>query len=60
MLRLSDPGVREILAKMPESAPLIGLGAGRKKISVDLDAKVWHMAVTISRPCWPIRCGSGS
>ncbi|MEU2179817.1 hypothetical protein [Streptomyces thermolilacinus] len=28
MLRLSDPGVREILAKMPKSAPLIGFGAG--------------------------------
>ncbi|MFF9322702.1 helicase HerA domain-containing protein [Streptomyces sp. NPDC014735] len=46
MLRLSDPGVREILAKMPESAPLIGLGAGKKKVSVDLDADSPHVLIS--------------
>ncbi|MEN8655442.1 pRL2-11 [Streptomyces sp. 21So2-11] len=45
MLRLSDPGVREILAKMPESAPLIGLGAAKKKVSVDLDADSPHVLI---------------
>ncbi|MFF4179441.1 helicase HerA domain-containing protein [Streptomyces sp. NPDC001750] len=48
MLRLSDPGVREILAKMPESAPLIGLGAGKKKVSVDLDADSPHVLISAS------------
>ncbi|WP_435609594.1 helicase HerA domain-containing protein [Streptomyces sp. C10-9-1] len=46
MLRLSDPGVREILAKMPESAPLIGFGAGKKKVSVDLDADSPHVLIS--------------
>ncbi|WP_327169971.1 helicase HerA domain-containing protein [Streptomyces subrutilus] len=45
-LTLSDPGVREILAKMPESAPLIGLGAGKKKIAVDLDADSPHVLIS--------------
>ncbi|MFE3583182.1 helicase HerA domain-containing protein [Streptomyces vinaceus] len=45
-LGLSDPGVREILAKMPESAPLIGLGAGKKKVSVDLDADSPHVLIS--------------
>ncbi|MFL4910756.1 helicase HerA domain-containing protein [Streptomyces sp. MMS24-I2-30] len=46
MLRLREPGVREILAKMPESAPLIGLGAGKKKVSVDLDADSPHVLIS--------------
>ncbi|MFE7431111.1 helicase HerA domain-containing protein [Streptomyces sp. NPDC057545] len=46
MLRLSDPGVREILAKMPESAPLIALGAGKKMVSVDLDADSPHVLIS--------------
>ncbi|MEW1724732.1 DUF87 domain-containing protein [Streptomyces sp. NPDC093109] len=46
MLRLSDPGVREVLAKMPESAPLIGLGAGKRKVSVDLDADSPHVLIS--------------
>lgn len=46
MLRLSDPGVREILAKMPESAPLIGLGSGKKKVSVDLDDDSPHVLIS--------------
>lgn len=45
-LRLSDHGMREILAKMPESAPLIGLGANRKKVSVDLDHDSPHVLVS--------------
>ncbi|MFI6530713.1 helicase HerA domain-containing protein [Streptomyces uncialis] len=31
---------------MPESAPLIGLGSGRKKVSVDLDADSPHVLVS--------------
>ncbi|WP_053640276.1 MULTISPECIES: hypothetical protein [unclassified Streptomyces] len=46
MLRLSDPGVREVLAKMPESAPLIGFGAGGTKVSVDLDADSPHVLIS--------------
>lgn len=34
VLRLSDPGV----AKMPEFAQLFSLGAGKRRICVDLDA----------------------
>ncbi|MGW1974240.1 helicase HerA domain-containing protein [Streptomyces sp. NPDC001889] len=45
-LGLADPGVCEILAKMPESAPLIGLGSGRKKVSVDLDADSPHVLIS--------------
>ncbi|MFB6876384.1 pRL2-11 [Streptomyces sp. NPDC056323] len=45
-LSLSDPGVREILAKMPESAPLIGLGSGKKKVSVDLDHDSPHVLIS--------------
>ncbi|MFE2561268.1 helicase HerA domain-containing protein [Streptomyces sp. NPDC059352] len=45
-LGLADPGVREILAKMPESAPLIGFGAGKKKVSVDLDADSPHVLIS--------------
>ncbi|GAA0898097.1 MULTISPECIES: pRL2-11 [Streptomyces violaceusniger group] len=45
-LRLSDPGMREILAKMPESAPLIGLGANKKKVSVDLDHDSPHVLIS--------------
>ncbi|MEU0523074.1 helicase HerA domain-containing protein [Streptomyces niveus] len=48
MLRLADPGVGEILAKMPESAPLIGLGGGGKKVSVDLDADSPHVLISAS------------
>ncbi|AQW46678.1 pRL2-11 [Streptomyces violaceusniger] len=46
VLRLSDPGMREILAKMPESAPLIGLGANKKKVSVDLDHDSPHVLIS--------------
>ncbi|MFG2569227.1 pRL2-11 [Streptomyces sp. NPDC048567] len=45
-LRLSDPGVCEILAKMPESAPLIGLGSGKKKVFVDLDHDSPHVLIS--------------
>ncbi|WP_314254632.1 helicase HerA domain-containing protein [Streptomyces kutzneri] len=31
---------------MPESAPLIGLGAGKKKVSVDLDADSPHVLIS--------------
>ncbi|MGW1594949.1 helicase HerA domain-containing protein [Streptomyces sp. NPDC002343] len=48
MLHLSDPGVREILVKMPESAPLIGFGAGKKKVSVDLDHGSPHVLISAS------------
>ncbi|MGW1439856.1 helicase HerA domain-containing protein [Streptomyces griseus] len=45
-LGLADPGAREILATMPESAPLIGLGSGRRKVSVDLDADSPHVLIS--------------
>lgn len=35
--RVGGPGAREILAKMPESAPLTGLGAGGKKVASQLN-----------------------
>ncbi|MFG2197176.1 hypothetical protein [Streptomyces sp. NPDC048639] len=44
--RFNDPGVRDLLEKMPESAPLIGFGTGRKKVSVDLDAESPHVLVS--------------
>ncbi|WP_107430716.1 helicase HerA domain-containing protein [Streptomyces sp. CB01580] len=31
---------------MPESAPLIGLGAGKKMVSVDLDADSPHVLIS--------------
>ncbi|MFF5393355.1 helicase HerA domain-containing protein [Streptomyces sp. NPDC013012] len=46
MLRLTDPGVREALAKMPEPAPLIGFGVGGTKVSVDLDADSPHVLIS--------------
>ncbi|WP_405594188.1 hypothetical protein OG741_01245 [Streptomyces sp. NBC_01410] len=45
-LRISDPGIREMLQKMPESAPLIGLGSGKKKVSVDLDHDSPHVLIS--------------
>ncbi|RSS57505.1 pRL2-11 [Streptomyces sp. WAC01280] len=45
-LGLNDPGVRELLASMPESAPLIGLGAGKRKVSVDLDHDSPHVLIS--------------
>ncbi|MGA5873990.1 pRL2-11 [Streptomyces cinereoruber] len=45
-LGLADPGVRDLLASMPESAPLIGLGAGGKTVSVDLDHDSPHVLIS--------------
>ncbi|MFD4371074.1 pRL2-11 [Streptomyces sp. NPDC058486] len=45
-LGLDDPGIRDLLASVPESAPLIGLGAGRKKVSVDLDHDSPHVLIS--------------
>ncbi|MFC9595787.1 helicase HerA domain-containing protein [Streptomyces sp. NPDC056944] len=45
-LGLHDPDVRELLASVPESAPLIGLGAGRKTVSVDLDHDSPHVLIS--------------
>ncbi|MFB7512894.1 helicase HerA domain-containing protein [Streptomyces sp. NPDC056144] len=45
-LGLDDPGVRELLESVPESAPLIGLGAGRTKVSVDLDHDSPHVLIS--------------
>jgi hypothetical protein len=45
-LAASDPGVREILTKMPEFAAPIGLGAGRKKVTVDLDHDSPHVLIS--------------
>ncbi|WP_189602137.1 hypothetical protein [Streptomyces lateritius] len=32
----------KLVAKAPESAPVIGIGAGRRVVSVDLDAESPH------------------
>ncbi|WKU42613.1 pRL2-11 [Streptomyces sp. VNUA116] len=45
-LHFRDPQVRELVARMPESAPLIGLGSSGKRISVDLDAESPHVMVS--------------
>lgn len=42
----TDPGARELVAKTPESAPLIGLGSGRTGVAVDLDAESPHVLVS--------------
>ncbi|WP_245607662.1 pRL2-11 [Streptomyces prunicolor] len=42
----SDPKVRELVKKVPESAPLIGLERGQKIVSVDLDAESPHVLVS--------------
>ncbi|MFF5131089.1 pRL2-11 [Streptomyces syringium] len=43
-----DPKVRELVAKAPESAPVIGIGAGGRTVSVDLDAESPHILVNAS------------
>ncbi|WP_367138995.1 MULTISPECIES: pRL2-11 [Streptomyces] len=45
-LLFRDPKVRELVARMPESAPLIGLGRSDKRVSVDLDAESPHVLVS--------------
>ncbi|MFJ8676794.1 pRL2-11 [Streptomyces sp. NPDC093589] len=42
----SDPKVRELVQKVPESSPLIGLERGQKIVSVDLDAESPHVLVS--------------
>ncbi|WP_431983842.1 pRL2-11 [Streptomyces qinglanensis] len=42
----SDPHTRELVEKVPESAPLIGLARGQKIVSVDLDAESPHVLVS--------------
>ncbi|MFI8932430.1 pRL2-11 [Streptomyces sp. NPDC053474] len=42
----SDPKVRALVQKVPESAPLIGLSRGDKVVSVDLDAESPHVLVS--------------
>ncbi|MCX5434814.1 pRL2-11 (plasmid) [Streptomyces sp. NBC_00257] len=43
-----DPKIRELVAKAPESAPIIGIGAGGRIVSVDLDAESPHILVNAS------------
>jgi len=43
-----DPRVRELVAKAPESAPVIGIGTSGKTVSVDLDADSPHILVNAS------------
>nr|WP_205574241.1 pRL2-11 [Streptomyces scabiei] len=43
-----DPKVRELVAKAPESAPVIGLGSAGRIVSVDLDADSPHILVNAS------------
>ncbi|MDJ0346964.1 pRL2-11 [Streptomyces sp. H10-C2] len=42
----ADAKVRELVAKVPESAPLIGLTRGGKVVSVDLDTESPHVLVS--------------
>ncbi|MGW1976660.1 pRL2-11 [Streptomyces sp. NPDC001889] len=42
----SDPKVKDLVRKVPESAPLIGLERGKKIVSVDLDAESPHVLVS--------------
>ncbi|MEU9115980.1 hypothetical protein AB0D04_30465 [Streptomyces sp. NPDC048483] len=44
----TDPSVRELVAKAPESAPVIGIGSGGKVVGVDLDAESPHILVNAS------------
>ncbi|QKZ18586.1 pRL2-11 [Streptomyces chartreusis] len=43
-----DPKVRELVAKAPESAPVIGIGTSGRTVSVDLDAESPHILVNAS------------
>ncbi|WP_217243175.1 helicase HerA domain-containing protein [Streptomyces sp. AC555_RSS877] len=43
-----DPKVRELVAKAPESAPVIKIGTGSRVVSVDLDAESPHILVNAS------------
>jgi hypothetical protein len=43
-----DPKMRELVGKAPESAPIIGIGAGGHPVSVDLDAESPHILVNAS------------
>ncbi|MFB7530869.1 hypothetical protein ACFC0C_21955 [Streptomyces sp. NPDC056178] len=45
LLRLTDPGLREQLAAMPDSKALIGLGADGQPVSVDWDTESPHVLV---------------
>jgi hypothetical protein len=45
LLRLTDPGLRELLATMPASTQLIGLGPDGTPVSADLDAEAPHVLV---------------
>ncbi|MEV4506047.1 pRL2-11 [Streptomyces klenkii] len=44
-LLFQDPKVRDLVERMPEPAPLIGLGSAGKRVSVDLDAESPHVLV---------------
>ncbi|WJV51712.1 pRL2-11 [Streptomyces flavofungini] len=46
--RFKDAAVRDLVANAPESAPVIGIGAGAKAIGVDLDAESPHILVNAS------------
>ncbi|MFJ3728496.1 pRL2-11 [Streptomyces sp. NPDC090045] len=43
-----DPKMRELVTKAKESAPIIGIGAGGRIVSVDLDAESPHILVNAS------------
>ncbi|MER7049292.1 pRL2-11, partial [Streptomyces jumonjinensis] len=43
-----DPKTRELVTKAPESAPVIGIGAGGRVVSVDLDADSPHLLANAS------------
>jgi hypothetical protein len=45
LLRLTDPGLRELPAAMPASQALIGLGVGGQPVTVDWDTESPHFLV---------------
>lgn len=45
LLRLTDPGLREHLAAMPDSQALIGIGADRQPVTIDWDTESPHVLV---------------
>ncbi|MEW2223414.1 pRL2-11 [Streptomyces sp. NPDC006990] len=45
---VTDPTVHALVDKAPESAPVIGVGAGGREVSVDLDAESPHILVNAS------------
>jgi hypothetical protein len=48
VVRLADPAVRRIIDDAPESAPVIGVAAQGRVVSIDLDNESPHLLVSMS------------